>query len=103
MTLLLYNLSPAAEDDLRDIIRYTNEKFGQNQVIKYTDQLEVCIINLSTDSYHSGKLSEIHPDLKFIHCHHHYIFGLMKPSAPFLVIAIFHHKMDIINRIKKRL
>lgn len=103
MTPPYYNLSPAAENDLRDIIRYTNQKFGQNQVIKYSNQLEVCIIQLSTDSAYSRKLPEIHPDLKFIQCQNHYIFALEKSSDSLLVIAFFHQKMDIITRIKDRL
>ncbi len=103
MNPLLFELSPAAENDLRDIIRYTNQKFGQNQAINYGNQLEACMIELSTNTPFPRNLTEIQPNLKFIRCQHHYIFGINRSSQPFLVIPILHEKMDVLNRIKKRL
>lgn len=103
MTILAYNLSSAADPDLFKIIHYTNENYGEKQILRYIQQLESCVAQILNNTPIAKRLPQIHPYLSYIHCQHHYIFGLMKSSAPFLVIAIFHHKMDIINRIKERL
>ena len=40
---LKYQISIDAEKDLKDIISYTNKKFGKKQVHKYTDELNLCV------------------------------------------------------------
>ncbi|ECP5445232.1 type II toxin-antitoxin system RelE/ParE family toxin, partial [Salmonella enterica] len=42
-------------------------------------------------------------ELRMIHCEHHYVFCLPRGSAPALVVAIFHERMDLMARLSERL
>ncbi|WP_074169257.1 type II toxin-antitoxin system RelE/ParE family toxin [Escherichia coli] len=48
-------------------------------------------------------MSELFPELRMIHCEHHYVFCLPRGSAPALVVAIFHECMDLMTRLSERL
>ena len=36
-------------------------------------------------------------------CQNHYVFGLVRNDHPFLILAFFHERMDLMQRLKKRL
>ncbi|EHE5102672.1 type II toxin-antitoxin system RelE/ParE family toxin, partial [Salmonella enterica] len=40
---------------------------------------------------------------RMTHCEHHYVFCLPRGSAPSLVVAIFHERMDLMTRLATRL
>jgi plasmid stabilization system protein ParE len=98
-----YELSLAAEADMRGIIRYTRRTHGVAHVRTYTTQLKECALGLATGKGHIRTLSEIHPNLRLVHCQHHYIFGVMREDMPMLIVAFLHERMDIIQRLTLRL
>jgi len=99
----LYELSPEAEGDLDEIIEYTNKKHGSAQVLKYVAGLEKCSDDLAMEYGHYKEFPEIHSALRMKHCQHHYIFGLMRASAPMLVIAILYERMNLLANLEERL
>lgn len=100
----LYELSSIAEQDLNNVVEYTSERYGNKKVRQYTKALSKCMEAISTGKGFYKEIKDLSPSIiRFKHCQHHYIFGLMRENAPMLVIAIFHERMEIMERLKKRL
>ncbi|APJ80163.1 type II toxin-antitoxin system RelE/ParE family toxin [Escherichia coli] len=98
-----YILTTDAEADLRGIIRYTRKQWGAAQVRRYIARLEHGIAALAAGRGSFRDMSELFPELRMIHCEHHYVFCLPRGSAPALVVAIFHECMDLMTRLSERL
>ncbi|KEY56567.1 type II toxin-antitoxin system RelE/ParE family toxin [Serratia sp. DD3] len=97
-----YLLTVEAEADLRGIIRYTRKQWGTTQVRNYIARLEHGIANLAAGRGAFKDMSELFPELRMAHCEHHYVFCLPRGSAPALVVAIFHERMDLMTRQAER-
>lgn len=98
-----YILTADAEEDVRKIIRYTRKKWGIAQVRRYITKLEEGMNSLAAGQCYFKDMSEIFPELRLVHCGHHYIFGLPQKDAPMLIIAIFHETMDLMARLSNRI
>ncbi|HAF1406543.1 TPA: type II toxin-antitoxin system RelE/ParE family toxin [Salmonella enterica] len=98
-----YILTAEAEADLRGIIRYTRKQWGTAQARRYIGRLEHGIACLATGPGPFRDMSELFPELRMTHCEHHYVFCLPRGSAPALVVAIFHERMDLMTRLATRL
>ncbi|HDX5565338.1 TPA: type II toxin-antitoxin system RelE/ParE family toxin [Escherichia coli] len=98
-----YILTTDAEADLRGIIRYTRKQWGAAQVRRYIARLEHGIAALAAGRGSFRDMSELFPELRMIYCEHHYVFCLPRGSAPALVVAIFHERMDLMTRLSERL
>lgn len=98
-----YVLLPAAEADLREIVRYTRGQWGDTQAREYLVKLQRGIEGVATGRTRSKAMPELYPGIRMIHCEHHYIFCLPRDDAPTLVVAILHERMDQIARIAIRL
>jgi len=72
--LTAYILTQAAEDDLRSIIRYTREQWGEVQLRKYITVLEQGIANLASGCGIFKDMSVLYPQLTMARCGHHYVF-----------------------------
>ncbi|TDB51274.1 type II toxin-antitoxin system RelE/ParE family toxin [Photorhabdus khanii] len=98
-----YILTAEAEADLRSIIRYTRKQWGTAQVRRYITRLEHGIACLAVGRGTFKDMSELFPELRMAHCEHHYVFCLPRGSAPALVVAIFHERMDLMTRLAERI
>ncbi len=98
-----YVLTAAAEDDVRGIVRYTREQWGDAQVRKYIAKLEQGIIRLAAGQGAYSDMSAIYPALRKARYEHHYVFCLPRKDAPALIVAIFHEHMDLMARLAGRL
>ncbi|KAB2699926.1 type II toxin-antitoxin system RelE/ParE family toxin [Brucella lupini] len=98
-----YVLTVEAEADLRHIIRYTRKQWSDAQVQHYVGKLERGIANLAAGQGTFKDMSTLFPMLRMAHCEHHYVFCLPRESAPALVVAIFHERMDPMARLADRL
>ena len=95
-------LTDAAEADLRGIIRYTHQHWGDEQVRRYITRLELGIARLAAGQGSFKDRSALYPALRMAHCEHHYVFCLPRENAPALVVAIFHERMDLMTRLAAR-
>ncbi|MFT5744447.1 MAG: toxin ParE1/3/4 [Paracoccaceae bacterium] len=96
-----YDLTLAAEEDLRDIWRYTYETWGFEQAETYFDRIEACCEAVG-DRRTRAKTFDRLPDGVRIHrCERHYIVWLEEDRP--VVIAILHERMDFVQRLKDRL
>lgn len=98
-----YILTAGAEADLRDIIRYTREQWGDVQTRRYVAKLTRGIERIATGQGTSKDMTALYPALRMGRCEHHYIFCLPRDDAPALVVAIFHERMDLMARVVGRL
>ncbi|MEL4378366.1 type II toxin-antitoxin system RelE/ParE family toxin [Brucella cytisi] len=98
-----YILTVHAEADMRHIIRYTRKQWGAAQVRRYVGKLEQGIAALAVGQGIFKDMSALFPELRMAHCQHHYVFCLPRESAPALVVAIFHERMDLMARLADRL
>lgn len=98
-----YVLSSEAERDLLSIIRYTSERWGDEQTEQYVRALDECFNSLEAlrvKRRFSRKFSNV-----FVQrCQHHYVFYWRdeEESTP-VIIAILHEKMDLVSRLSDRL
>jgi len=98
-----YLLKEAAEADLRDIIRYTRNQWGDAQARRYLANLKQGIARLAAGQGPFKNMSAIYPALRMAHCEHHCIFCLPRENAPAWIVAIFHERMDLMVRLAERL
>lgn len=98
-----YVLLAEAEADLRSIIRYTQDQWGDEQARLYAAKLKSCVERIASGQGASKDLGALYPGLRMVHCQHHYIFCLPLDEAPALVVAIFHERMDLMMRVADRL
>ena len=98
-----YVFHPAAEEELREILRYTRKNWGEAQAKKYAAKLRECIQALATGKTPCKDMSDLYPGLRMAHCEHHYIFCLPTQNAPALIVAILHERMDLVARLEHRL
>jgi len=98
-----YVLKEEAEADLRDIINYTRNQWGNAQAQRYLARLKRGIARLADGQGPFKDMSAIYPLLRMAHCEHHYIFCLPREGALTLIVAIFHERMNLLARLAGRL
>ncbi len=97
-----YELSFAAQDDLKDIARYTVAKWGLKQAKRYEALLVKGFRNISKGRFPPRIFLSQRPDLLFTRCEHHYIFYAPREEQPPLILAVFHKNMDLMQRLIER-
>ena len=98
-----YVLTAAAEADVRSIIRYTRQQWGDAQVRAYMAKLDQGIARLAQGLGSCRDMSDMHAGLRMSRCEHHYAFCLDRDIDPPLIVAILHERMDLIQRLGDRL
>ena len=96
-----YDLTLAAEADLRDIWRYTYKMWGPEQADKYFDQIEACCEAVGDRRARSKALDGLQDGVHIHRCEHHFIVWLVG-SRP-VIVAILHERMDFMQRLKAQL
>ena len=96
-----YDLTLAAETDLRDIWRYTYKMWGFDQAEKYFDQIEACCEAVGDGRARSKVLEGLQEGVLIHRCEHHFIVWLAGTRP--VIIAILHERMDFVRRLKIRL
>lgn len=101
--MVSYLLSSEAEQDIRELIRFTKQKWGKEQVIKYrevlTSAFELIEKNTSPDKLFTHSID----DLFFCKAGSHYVFYLRPVGQKPLIIAILHPRREILKHLGKRL
>ena len=96
-----YDLTLAAETDLRDIWRYTYKTWGFDQAEKYFDHIEACCKAVGDGRARSRVLEGLQEGVHIRRCEHHFIVWLAGTRP--VIIAILHERMDFVRRLKSRL
>ncbi len=72
--MLLYELTILAQEDLKDIARYTLTQWSENQSLHYAELLEKRFCEIAERTAYSRTLSSRYPQVLVNRCEHHYIF-----------------------------
>ncbi len=89
-----YKLTPAADQDIVEIWRYTFETWGVEKANNYLDQIEKCLSNLVDQPSLGKKRDEIRKDYRSFHVGHHLIFYRLNQEKPIEVARVLHERMD---------
>lgn len=99
----LFEKAPEVDDDLRAIISYTAERWGTAQVRKYMSGLDSHMELMAGGVVHTRSLDHLIEGLKVGRYERHFVFGIERAGKPMLILAVFHERMSVIDRLKKRL
>jgi len=99
-----YELTILAEEDMRDIARYTIDKWGIAQAERYEALLSKRFQEIAQGVITPRIFLKRRPDLLFTYCEHHYIFYWQpKDKVKPIILAVLHERMDLMQRLKNRL
>jgi plasmid stabilization system protein ParE len=98
-----YLLSSEAEQDLRELIRFTKQKWGNVQVVKYREVLKNTFELIVKDTKSDKLFTNSIDDLFFCKAGAHYVFFLRTVDEKPLIIAILHPRREILKHLRKRL
>lgn len=98
-----YELILPAQDDLKEIARYTLTKWGKEQSVRYARLLDKRFLEIAARTAYSRTFSIRYPQILVNRCEHHYIFYIHPEDKPPRIIAVLHERMDMLNRLKNRL
>ena len=98
-----YDLTEAAEADLKSIADYTISRWGSKQAVRYG-----AILDSHFEAIGDGKARTriflLHrPELRASRVDHHYVFHLEREKHCPLILAVFHESMDLMTRLRARL
>lgn len=98
-----YQLTSSAQEDLKEIARYTRVNWGKKQSLHYASLLESKFNQIVSKSTYSRTFSERYPQIQVSRCEHHYIFYVYSQNNPVRILAVLHERMDFIAQLKNRL
>ena len=101
--MIPYDITPAAEADLREIARYTRRQWGEAQSLRYGRTLASCFERIAAGEAVRRSFSDHFPELLATRCEHHFIFYLHPEGRKPEIIAVLHERMDLIARLRDRL
>jgi len=99
----VYELTSSAQEDLKEIARYSITKWSKKQSLKYAELLEKRFHEIAARTAYSRNFSNRYPQILVTRCEHHYIFYIHPKEKPPRIIAILHERMNMLVRLKNRL
>lgn len=87
-----FRLSQRCEADLLQIGAYTLRQWGEDQTVRYLDELEACCRALADNPGLGRACDEISPGLRRIERGQHVVFYRQEPGG-ILVSRILHRRM----------
>src|SRR5688572_1204371 len=98
-----YELTKAAEADLREIAQYTNKQWGQQQARQYANALIRTFQSIADGDVVSRSFSTRFPQMRVTRCEHHHVFYFHNKEKIPCIIAVLHKRMDMLTRLADRI
>lgn len=98
-----YELTEAADEDLKGIALYTISKWGRDQAVRYGAFLDAHFETIGSGNARSRIFLRHRPELRVSRARHHYVFHLEREKQCPLILAVLHENMDLISRLRARL
>jgi len=92
-----------ARAELREIVRYTAQQWGAAQARAYARQIDEAAAELATGRGGFKDWAAVLPGLRVKAAGSHFVFCVLRPGKPALVLAILHRRMDLMARLRARL
>ncbi|MEM8577377.1 MAG: type II toxin-antitoxin system RelE/ParE family toxin [Pseudomonadota bacterium] len=99
--MALYKLTTAADADLDQIWRYTNDTWGARQADIYLDKMFACLDRIGRGLAVRQRYPDVPPDLIAHRCADHIIFWLERAEPR--IVAILSSRTDLTRRLSTRL
>lgn len=100
----LVEFAREAIKDLSDIARYTAEKWGRDQAFRYAELLDGCFKDIADGQELSKSVLPKYPNVRICRCEHHYIFFMRSQTrVKPVILAVFHERMNLLERLKERI
>lgn len=96
-------LSQGAEEDLRDIAKYTLDNLGKAQLNLYRQVLKKKFEGIAQGNLVSRVFSNNLPQVKFTKAGSHFIFYLTQATSVPIIIGVIHENRDIVKHLTSRL
>lgn len=101
--MLHYKLTEDAEQDLREVARYTLDAWGRKSLEEYRDGLKKVFVDISENKVMKRRFSQKFPEVFVTKYKYHYIFYVVQPSQEPVILGVIHERRDIVNRLHERL
>lgn len=98
-----YELTKDAENDLREVARYTLNKWGKEKLQEYRGGLKDTFNAIGQNEIIQHSFSKTFPELLVTKYKYHFIFYLTDGFDKPVIIGVIHEKRDIVNRLTERL
>ena len=98
-----YTLTDEAEQDLREIARYTLQKWGAKQLEIYRKALNKQLEAIGANEVIKKRFSPLTPDILYAKAGAHFIFYLQPEQEKPIVIAVLHEARDTVQHLVSRL
>jgi len=98
-----YELSKDAEDDLREVARYTLDTWGRGQLTEYRQGLKETFKAIGLQDVIARQFSKNYPQLRVTKYRYHYIFYIAEGVTKPIIIGVIHERRDIVNQLVERL
>lgn len=92
-----------AQGELREIVRYTSQQWGAAQARDYAGLIDAAATDLATGRGLYKDWGSVLPGLRVKAAGSHFVFCVLRPGKPALVLAILHQRMDLMARLQRRL
>lgn len=98
-----FKLSKNAKKDLRSILSYTNEFWGEGQMLKYSETLDSAFEEIVADPYgvKTKDRSSIFSGIRSYKVGRHQIFFRQAKDKGVFILRILHEKMNFPQHLKK--
>ena len=98
-----YVFTEEAERDLREIARYTLDKWGAKQLESYRKSLNKSFASIAKNEVIKRRFSKNSPDIFDTKSGGHFIFYLTPEQGKPIIIAVLHEARDIVKHLASRL
>ncbi|MEY4588769.1 MAG: hypothetical protein RL497_845 [Pseudomonadota bacterium] len=98
-----YHLTCDAENDLREVARYTLDTWGTDIFDQYRAGLSNTFAAIGNGTLISRQFSVRYAQLRVTKYRYHYVFFVKEDAAKAIIIGVIHEKRDIVSRLQERL
>ncbi|MGI9287515.1 MAG: type II toxin-antitoxin system RelE/ParE family toxin [Pseudomonadales bacterium] len=98
-----YQLTKDAENDLREVARYTLNKWGKEMLQEYRSGLKNTFKKIGNNDVRKRQFSKEFPALLVTKYRYHFIFYLSENFEKPTIVGVIHERRDIVNRLAERL
>ena len=89
-----YTFTRSAQNDLRDIAKYTSKQWSKGQTLKYAGDLDQCFDLIAKGQVIEKAVSKNVPDIFYQRIQKHIIFYQRMQNGDVIILAVLHEKMD---------
>lgn len=97
------SLTKDAEKDLREVARYTFDKWGKKSLDEYRDGLKTTFNKIGGKKVRKSTFSKTFPQLLVTKYKYHFIFYIIENVEKPVIIGVIHERRDIVNRLTERI